>query len=63
MENLMPCPFCGGTEIIVNQDANDKWERWFAECGSCFSRGPIDILDQSKEEAIKRWNIRLVKDQ
>lgn len=38
MTNPKPCPFCGGTTIIIKQAPNHRFFR--AECDQCGATGP-----------------------
>lgn len=52
MEELKPCPFCGGKDIsIINHTAMGYW----ASCGPCGAIGPTR---QTEEEAVEAWNRR-----
>lgn len=37
MENLRPCPFCGGDDISIHEerDAPHGRQQFFAECAGC----------------------------
>lgn len=50
--NLLPCPFCGGTEQRVK--SSGRWG-WFVSC-SCAAVGPGA---KSREEAVIAWNMRM----
>lgn len=49
---LLPCPFCGGTEQRVK--SSGRWG-YFVSC-SCCAVGPSA---KSKDEAIIAWNCRM----
>ena len=55
MENLKPCPFCGGRPDVV---AINK-ERWVVTCHSdtCAVNPETDAFDTA-EEAVSAWNHR-----
>ena len=65
---VMPCPFCGGTKVIVIEGGTFRWRR--AECQECEAMaGSVRIQttgDGTNEEwekaaaadALKRWNER-----
>ena len=57
MENLRPCPFCGGTELAVNEHEHydDEYEIWCHSCSTaiCFY-GEFD-----KSVVIQHWNRRI----
>ena len=63
---LKPCPFCGGTDVVIKQDhvllcGHRYWfiEHYAPECtmtnafGLCKSK-----LFTTKERAVKAWNRR-----
>ena len=58
MENLRPCPFCGGKANLTKEDNYGFVDNeWYADCGNCgllfgFAK------QYSKEEAIEAWNRR-----
>jgi len=49
--NLLPCPFCGGTDI---EPVNDPHQRPFCVCLDCYAQ----TIEDTKEEAIAAWNRR-----
>ena len=51
MEELKPCPFCGG-EASIRLYYNG---RYGVQCDVCGVRG---VVKDCKEEAIKAWNAR-----
>ena len=66
MTELLPCPFCGGTNVRVDFDyAREYMATW---CDDCGAYGPqVDLADalawrHSKDEnrvkAIELWNTR-----
>jgi Lar family restriction alleviation protein len=67
MKDLLPCPFCGGTDLIVDTDyARDDDIRAYAYhifCNDCHATGrnqyPIGWCE-SEEMAIEAWNDRFV---
>jgi Lar family restriction alleviation protein len=60
MKYLKRCPFCGGVACVLS----DKWDNgmkyYYAGCLVCGVRTP-HLTD--KDEAIKRWNRRVVEDE
>lgn len=52
-DNLLPCPFCGGTnlEIAHAADKNGTYD-WKVACADCY------ILHETEEQAIASWNRR-----
>ena len=52
--NLLPCPFCGGTTI--NVDDEPKHEGWtFLSCLGCYVGF---TLREPKADVVKKWNTR-----
>ncbi len=67
MSGALPCPFCGGNSISVNEGSTFRWR--YAECNECGARaGEVrhntlsDDQDQATTEstrrAIEEWNTR-----
>ena len=66
MENkFKPCPFCGSSIVDVFC-IDDGWGNchykkadvtWSVECDSCIAEGP---WGKTKEEAIDKWNRRII---
>ena len=58
MNELKPCPFCGGDDIkLYNSPVYTGLDRdaWSVRCRDCDSR--ISVYD-TKAEAIEKWNTR-----
>lgn len=53
MVELKPCPFCGGTEIVVEKEF--ERDTFAASCDSCCFSGPSGM---SFGKAAERWNSR-----
>lgn len=53
------CPFCASEDVHVNStmDDGDSESYRYVECGSCGAQGPFV---QGENEAVKRWNERVV---
>ena len=51
-EKPLPCPFCGGGNIRVEQYYHPG-EKWIIYCTTCCGEGPRSY---KKEEAISLWN-------
>jgi len=63
MDNLKPCPFCGGEAITckIEQDSFLLGRNIFfyaAQCDSCNVKTP---LCKTEEQAIEIWNRRIEK--
>lgn len=62
MDELKPCPFCGGHADLIEHRFFDEhrndWEvcSYSIECGRCFASS--FKFYKTKEEAVKRWNTR-----
>lgn len=69
---LLPCPFCGGKAIIIEelyQEASDcggeripEFDEFYVQCKECsFSRLPSwgTVAYSTKFKAIKGWNKRV----
>ena len=55
-EELKPCPFCGGSSIVYENDCiYPRDYLWSIECDSCGAR----IQDDRKEEVLRIWNKRV----
>ncbi len=50
---LLPCPFCGGTDVGVWRE--DNFSYWASGCNVCDIPGPEA---ETKEDARKAWNTR-----
>lgn len=63
MEELKPCPFCGGREIIIRQVlyAGIDKPRFYAQCQKCFAQTAIGW--STKSGAVKAWNRRVNNEQ
>jgi len=59
-DRLKPCPFCGDgyPKIFTSTYDNNGFEDYTIECEVC--TGSVGVHD-TKEEAIKTWNTRVVK--
>jgi len=64
---LKPCPFCGNTKILTAATENERTKNivYKAWCNNidCHAAihvciGKIDVLEESRAEAVKRWNTR-----
>jgi Lar family restriction alleviation protein len=52
MDELKPCPFCGGTAVV-----DGKSDDLRVRCEGCDSDDQDDI-DQAERDAIAQWNRR-----
>lgn len=69
-EELKPCPFCGGKEIIVMADTGTSRVNIWCECNKCFAKSTkygaeteykfdaMYNIDRAKAKAILSWNGR-----
>ena len=55
---LLPCPFCGPGESIVEPWHDDVAKRWRVGCGRCGCSTGISPRDKTKAPAIEAWNRR-----
>ena len=56
MDNLLPCPFCGGeAELVALRDGLGRICKAYAWCDKCETRG--DFYN-TEAEAIAAWNTR-----
>ncbi|WP_175806632.1 Lar family restriction alleviation protein [Burkholderia cenocepacia] len=53
LTDLLPCPFCGGTNCTVSTRTIGKWK--FVYCPDCLAEGPADDMEVV---AIADWNRR-----
>lgn len=64
-EKLLPCPWCGETNVSTEIDANQGYKWGYAYCAECGSRSSEvrTQYDQTAEapwraHALKEWNTR-----
>jgi Lar family restriction alleviation protein len=63
---LMPCPFCGSSDVALSMADGDVPRGWVT-CGDCECDGPLtwDIqgkqYDHSITSAVEAWNKRVGK--
>jgi Lar family restriction alleviation protein len=53
-DNLLPCPFCGSTDLVLNNLLDD--DDYFVSCNGCEIQ---QIANYTKDESIRRWNLRV----
>ena len=59
MENLKPCPFCGGKGKVMNRSGMYLSSFVFCvECGSQSREFKVSTSYSSDEKAIEAWNRR-----
>lgn len=57
MDKLLPCPFCGGSNIYADGYDHAAGKRWRVVCLDCM--GMVDSgTEQQKYRAIEAWNRR-----
>lgn len=56
MNELQPCPFCGGHDLGDELFILDDTDDYFIFCGKCKSSGS---MQKTQEEAIEAWNKRV----
>lgn len=49
---LLPCPFCGGADVVASLDGAQDWR---VSCGRCGAEGGPR---ETRDEAIDAWNRR-----
>ena len=59
MEDLKPCPFCGGEALAVEHPFASQMSTYGVECLSCGVMTPSNYI--TKVGAIRAWN-RMVSD-
>ena len=62
MNELLPCPFCGGEAVMFEDDYGD-WhvycgDGWYVERNLCPGYHAIDCMYITKAQAIEAWNTR-----
>lgn len=50
---LLPCPFCGGEDVVIFYAAIA-----YAGCAGCGAEGPWHGSDATEQSAITAWNTR-----
>jgi len=61
MDELKPCPFCGGKAEWIYRDWNPDTEEGDDGCGWVKCMNPecsVEIFDCLIEDAVERWNKR-----
>lgn len=60
MDELKPCPFCGGRPVYRLRAVNGTGANrgWVIECHDCVAYGPLTTARQTKDEAAAAWNNR-----
>ena len=62
MEELKPCPFCGGkAEICPGFDNKFLGPYWYVRCKTCYSRGS-DIYESRKELEPNQEEYEVIKE-
>ena len=61
MEELKPCPFCGGEAEVTDEDSYGFSNGdWFVCCNECHTYLGFDSQYETPQEAIEAWNRRIV---
>ena len=47
---VLPCPFCGQSEIVLNEDDFGICTMWCSDC----------MESTSEDEAVEKWNRRTI---
>lgn len=58
---LLPCPFCGGDEIVYMKYNHAAGERWAVVCMSCMASVDTGYAQQ-KHQIQDFWNRRVMND-
>lgn len=53
MVNHLPCPFCGSSDLVMQERKRDR--AYFVECRHCLARGPVYGL---ADESWRAWSFR-----
>lgn len=60
MEELKPCPFCGGSDLFIHDTpSSDKSIMWYIISHGASLECSIAMINSSKEDLIKNWNRRV----
>lgn len=54
MTELKPCPFCGGTLLVIGQTTYNDF--YYVKCTECRAHG---CEKREEAEALKAWNERV----
>lgn len=54
MEELKPCPFCKGEDIIIRFVKG----AFYVQCADCTASIPSVSKNYTKEQAVEAWNTR-----
>ena len=49
---LLPCPFCGNTDVHYIPDGGSYWTGGYVQCDVCGAEGPLDCKGKAN------WNNR-----
>jgi hypothetical protein len=50
---LLPCPFCGGTPVVIDDDCG-----WHVQCQNANCKVEVDTYHSGKHIAVRWWNTR-----
>lgn len=57
-EDLLKCPFCGSSNVHIEDDP-DHWDKYYIRCGNCWAHGPkwgLDGYGFDAVDAVHNWN-------
>lgn len=59
-DKLKACPFCGSTEVTIEDNSLPGAEDWYIECAGCGTEFQASIygIPCAKAELIGKWNRR-----
>ena len=64
-DTLLPCPFCGHADPLLERDDSGFIDSWYVRCVDCYANSGISCQekhentdDDAKQRAIDLWNRR-----